>query len=327
MTKKLVKISCIALMMSAGILSACSSWPVVRKNKPTDSYKETEVVQPTASTVAGERSPQDVALKSGGKRGEDLTKSTPPSHKKSALAILEAEKKEAAAKAAKENAADKKKAEAKKKTAKATPKKPKETPKPVKAPQSKVQSSAAKAETAVVPAAVVPAVTVDAKATDAKKQELEKLQKDLQAQKAELEKIQAKLEAEKKAKAQATAQKQLTEKEEVEVRIEEEVSLSPSVAKRPKSVYADTVEDWTAYEGATLRGLLQEWGNTAGWRVVWNMDRDYVLEAGAVFRGRFIDVTSALLRSFARARPAPLGTFYRGNKVLVISTREDENAD
>lgn len=323
MTKKIVKISCVALMMSAGILSACSSWPMVRQNASADSYKETEV-QPTASTVAGERSPQDVALKSGGKRGEDLTKSTPPSSKKSALAILEAEKKEAAAKAAKEKAAAKQKAEAKKKAAKAAPKKPKETPKPVKAPQKKEQVAAPKAAAA----AVVPTVSVDTKAIDAKKQELEKLQKELEAQKKELEKIQAKLAAEEKARAEAAdSKKQMTEKEEIEVKIEEEVRQVPSVSKRAKSVYADTVEDWTAYEGATLRGLLQEWGDIAGWRVVWNMDRDYVLEAGAVFRGRFIDVTSALLRSFARARPAPLGTFYRGNKVLVISTREDENAD
>ncbi len=89
----------------------------------------------------------------------------------------------------------------------------------------------------------------------------------------------------------------------------------------------DEIKDWVATEGSTLRGLLTEWGDQAGWRVVWNMDRDYTLEAGAVFRGRFVDVSSALLRSFARARPAPKGVFYKGNKVLVISTREDENAE
>ncbi len=89
----------------------------------------------------------------------------------------------------------------------------------------------------------------------------------------------------------------------------------------------DEVKDWIAPEGSTLRGLLTEWGDLSGWRVVWNMDRDYTLEAGAVFRGRFVDVSAALLRSFARARPAPKGVFYKGNKVLVISTREDENAE
>ena len=87
------------------------------------------------------------------------------------------------------------------------------------------------------------------------------------------------------------------------------------------------VRDWVAAEGVTLRTLLTEWGDIAGWRVVWNMDRDYTLEASATFRGRFVDVASALIRSFARATPAPKAVFYQGNKVLVVSTREDENAD
>lgn len=87
------------------------------------------------------------------------------------------------------------------------------------------------------------------------------------------------------------------------------------------------VEDWLAPEGAALRSLLMDWSDRAGWKVIWKSDREYVLEAGAVFRGRYMDVTSALIRTFARARPAPIATFYKGNKVLLITTLEDENAD
>ncbi|MCQ2914501.1 MAG: toxin co-regulated pilus biosynthesis Q family protein [Alphaproteobacteria bacterium] len=89
----------------------------------------------------------------------------------------------------------------------------------------------------------------------------------------------------------------------------------------------DPVDDWLAPEGSTVRQLLLQWGDKAGWRVVWESDREYILEAGAMFRGRFMDVSSALLRSFARTRPAPWGTFYKGNRVLLITTTEDENAD
>ncbi len=88
----------------------------------------------------------------------------------------------------------------------------------------------------------------------------------------------------------------------------------------------DPVEDWLAEEGNTLKGLLTDWCQRSGWRLIWNTNRNYTLSAGAMFRGRFADVSSALIRSFARARPAPIATFYKGNRVLVVETMEDENA-
>lgn len=90
--------------------------------------------------------------------------------------------------------------------------------------------------------------------------------------------------------------------------------------------YDDSVRDWFADEGQNLKALLTEWSERSGWRLVWNTNRNYVLSAGAVFRGRFADVSSALIRAFARARPAPVATFYNGNRVLVVETMEDENA-
>ena len=88
----------------------------------------------------------------------------------------------------------------------------------------------------------------------------------------------------------------------------------------------DPVEAWLAEEGSTLKGLLTDWSERSGWRLIWNTNRNYTLAAGAMFRGRFADVSSALIRTFARARPAPIATFYKGNRVLVVETMEDENA-
>lgn len=88
----------------------------------------------------------------------------------------------------------------------------------------------------------------------------------------------------------------------------------------------DPVQDWYAEEGQNLKALLTKWSEESGWRLVWNTNRNYVLNAGAMFRGRFADVSSALIRAFARARPAPIATFYKGNRVLVVETMEDENA-
>ena len=88
----------------------------------------------------------------------------------------------------------------------------------------------------------------------------------------------------------------------------------------------DSVEDWLAEEGKNLKAILTEWCDKAGWRLVWKTNRNYTLNAGAMFRGRFSDVSTALIKAFARAKPAPIGTFYKGNRVLVVDTMEDENA-
>lgn len=83
---------------------------------------------------------------------------------------------------------------------------------------------------------------------------------------------------------------------------------------------------WDAKEGDTLRELLTKWSALAGWKLLWNTNRNYTLSAGAMFKGKFTDVSSALVRAFARARPAPIATFYKGNRVIVVETMENENA-
>lgn len=107
-----------------------------------------------------------------------------------------------------------------------------------------------------------------------------------------------------------------------------QISESEEVVENQDSnnINEDPVEDWLAEEGKTLKTLLTEWSDRAGWRLIWNTNRNYTLTAGAMFRGRFADVSSALVRAFARAKPAPIATFYKGNRVLVVETLEDENA-
>ncbi len=104
-----------------------------------------------------------------------------------------------------------------------------------------------------------------------------------------------------------------------------EVSSSESNSNNNNTT-TDEAEDWVADEGQNLKDLLSEWSERAGWRLVWDTNRNYTLTAGAMFRGSFADVSSALIRAFARAKPAPIATFYKGNRVLVVETMEDENA-
>lgn len=85
----------------------------------------------------------------------------------------------------------------------------------------------------------------------------------------------------------------------------------------------DEVRSWVVASGQTLREVLQNWCDKEGWDLVWATSREYPIEASAVFKGRFTDVASALVRNFGRATPVPYAKFYKGNLVLVISTNEE----
>lgn len=114
------------------------------------------------------------------------------------------------------------------------------------------------------------------------------------------------------------------------IEVKEEITTATAIKDTSlggQATYGEKCHDWEAKTGDTLRSLLMQWGEKAGWTVIWKLDRDYHLEAGVIFRGTFTEVSGALIRSFARATPAPIGTFYKGNRVLVISTQEDENAN
>jgi hypothetical protein len=92
------------------------------------------------------------------------------------------------------------------------------------------------------------------------------------------------------------------------------VSVSPA---------PDQVRSWVVASGQTLREILQDWCDKEGWDLVWNTSREYPIQASAVFKGRFMDVSSALVRNFSRANPIPYAKFFKGNRVLVITTTEE----
>ena len=93
-------------------------------------------------------------------------------------------------------------------------------------------------------------------------------------------------------------------------------------AEAPAKVQ-DQVRSWVVMDGQTLREVLQSWCDKEGWDLVWTTAREYPIEASAVFKGRFVDVASALVRNFERATPVPYAKFYKGNRVIVVSTIED----
>lgn len=108
-----------------------------------------------------------------------------------------------------------------------------------------------------------------------------------------------------------------------DVSMDTEIAVDISADAEPAPVLTDQVRSWVVASGQTLREVLQDWCNKEGWDLIWATSREYPIEASAVFKGRFVDVASALVRNFARATPIPYAKFYKGNRVLVISTTEE----
>lgn len=104
---------------------------------------------------------------------------------------------------------------------------------------------------------------------------------------------------------------------------ETEIEVAESADAEAPVVLTDQVRSWVVANGQTLRDVLQNWCNKEGWDLVWATSREYPIEASAVFKGRFVDVASALVRNFGRATPIPYAKFYKGNRVLLITTTEE----
>lgn len=102
-----------------------------------------------------------------------------------------------------------------------------------------------------------------------------------------------------------------------------EVSVNEYVEEESNEPGQDNVRSWVVVDGQTLREVLQSWCDKSGWDLVWSTAREYPIEASAVFKGRFVDVASALVRNFERATPIPYAKFYKGNRVVVVSTSEE----
>ncbi len=121
---------------------------------------------------------------------------------------------------------------------------------------------------------------------------------------------------------EAFAQKMGITVEETVQETDSEIAVDASADAEAPAVLTDQVRSWVVANGQTLRQVLQNWCDKEGWDLVWATSREYPIEASAVFKGRFVDVASALVRNFGRATPIPYAKFYKGNRVLVISTGE-----
>lgn len=89
----------------------------------------------------------------------------------------------------------------------------------------------------------------------------------------------------------------------------------------PLAPASDGPTEWQVNAGEYLQEVLERWTRDAGWTLAWKTTEIYDAEASATFRGDIYKVVTQLLSSWPTHSHPPRADFYRGNRVLVITSR------
>lgn len=76
---------------------------------------------------------------------------------------------------------------------------------------------------------------------------------------------------------------------------------------------------WTLTAGDAHRKDLEAWADKAGWKVIWNLSKDWIIPASTVFTGSFETATGDVIKTLAANGALIHAQFYEGNKTVVIT--------
>lgn len=76
---------------------------------------------------------------------------------------------------------------------------------------------------------------------------------------------------------------------------------------------------WILTAGNTVGHELQAWAKKAGWKVVWNMSKDWSVPASTAFPGDFKAAASGVIQTLAANGALVRAQFFDGNKTMVVT--------
>jgi hypothetical protein len=79
------------------------------------------------------------------------------------------------------------------------------------------------------------------------------------------------------------------------------------------------VQEWTLTAGHTIGQELQAWGEKTGWKVIWNMPKDWSVPASTSYTGEFPEVAAEVIRTLSANGALVRAQFYNGNKTMVVN--------
>lgn len=100
-----------------------------------------------------------------------------------------------------------------------------------------------------------------------------------------------------------------------ELTIIDESKVAPKISIVP----IKPIPIWTLTAGATVGHELQSWGEKAGWKVIWNMQKDWSVPASTKFEGEFPVVAAEVIKTLASNGALIRAQFFEGNKTMVVT--------
>lgn len=92
---------------------------------------------------------------------------------------------------------------------------------------------------------------------------------------------------------------------------------SPQVAKL--LAVQSQARVWTLTEGRNVGKELKGWALEAGWKVVWNLNKDWAVPANTSFSGDFKSSAGEVIKTLAANGILIKAEFYDGNKTMLVS--------
>lgn len=103
----------------------------------------------------------------------------------------------------------------------------------------------------------------------------------------------------------------------------EAVKASDQEAAAPgkliQKIETKPVPTWTLTAGRTVGKELQAWGEKAGWKVIWNLPKDWAIPASTTYQGEFKAAASSVIKNLAANGAIIRAQFFDGNNTLVVN--------
>ncbi|MDA8328833.1 MAG: toxin co-regulated pilus biosynthesis Q family protein [Betaproteobacteria bacterium] len=77
--------------------------------------------------------------------------------------------------------------------------------------------------------------------------------------------------------------------------------------------------EWVLTAGDTIKKDLRMWAAKAGWNVVWNVSRDWVIPSNSLFYGEFQNAAEQVIKTLAGNGALVHAQLYLANQTMVVT--------